>query len=418
MTCTCNYCLKRTMPYTSLEDFRKAMCGLNPYSFYQWDSSKLRSVTPKRPCSPIVRQSAGAVGCDGSTVGRLDILQALLDAENIFQEWLGYDVVPTRHISTVKNYAWKAHNYPFWHANHAYDFSPKVSVPFRYVQSVGKEICTEIATVTKGTAQYAITSERSGGIFDTFTLTASGVAGVTADQISVYIDPGERTEQCEDLRRWQIPTQCVTLTTTGDLTITGGAWLLGKPELLESYVPLAAPLSEFNDFTLDPANLDCYVDKLVIVGCTIDNCQGSTAHVKQCGCATCSPDASHCETCSNVSFCIDDPFAGVLTPLFTGSALCEGLPKSFCIDYVAGNCSRDWTADISKLAVANFCKKICACGTLGCLDQWYEDLASDDYKGRTSVNLTENPLGTRRGHMVAYNQIKKFTRRTVATMAV
>jgi len=414
MTCTCDYCLKRSYPYTNLEDFRKAMCGLNPYSFYQWDSSKLRAINPKRSCSTIVRQSAGAVGCDGTTVGRLDILQALLDAENIYQEYLGYDVVPTRHISTVQNFAWRSSYYPF----RTYDFSPKVSVPFRYVQSVGKEICTEIATVTKGSPEYTITSERSGGIFDTFTLTASGVTNVTADQIRVYIHADERTEQCEDIRRWQIPTGCVTLTDDGDLTITGGAWLLGKPELLDSYVPLAAPLSEFNDFSLNPANLDCYVDKLVITGCTIDNCQGSTAHVKTCGCATCSPDGSHCETCSNVSFCIDDPFAGVLTPIFTGNTLCEGLPKSFCIDYVAGNCSRDWTSDISKLAVANFCKKICACGALGCLDQWYEDLAADEYKGRTSINLTENPLGTRRGHVVAYNQIKKFTRRTVATIAV
>lgn len=420
MTCTCDYCNRRKYPHTNLEDFRKAMCGINPYNFYQWDSGKLRSVNPKRNCSPIVRQSAGSMGCDGTTVGRLDILQALLDAETIFQEHLGFDVVPTRHISTIKHYKWGDYHYAFNNYGGYRDFhnfTDKVVTPFPYVIDVGKEICTEIGVVEKGTASYQLASVRSGGILDTFTLTVNGVTSINEKDVRVYIHPDERTDDCEDIERWRIPTNCVTLS-GGTLTITGGAWLLGKPELLESYVPLPKPISEFGDFSLDPANLDCYVNKLVITSCTVDNCQGSSASFKPCGCPTCKSDASHCETCSNVSFCVENGRSGVLSVVYPFESLCQGRPTSFCIDYRAGNCSRDWAKDISILAVANFCKPICPCATLGCLNQWYEDLALDDYKGTISDSLTENPLGTRRGHVIALKQIHKFSQRNIASIAV
>lgn len=408
-TCNCDVCENQRYPYTNLEAWRKATCFSDPYAFWQWDSMELRKYNPKKTCSTLVRESANSRGCDGNVLGRDDIRQAIMQAEQTYRDYLGFDITPTWHTSHVTNYAWGC-------MGGAGTISGKIALPFRKLISVGKEVFTEIATVDRQTAGYMISAER-GLVNDTFTLTATVPAGTLTSEIKVYVDKAERTDNCTDIKRWEIPTKCVEINGT-TATITGSSWLLGKPELYEMTAFHPTPISEFgNDWSLDPQYLPNYLDKLVIMRVTVDQCLSGQAIYKVCGCATCSDGVATCEECENVSWCIDDKAAGIIHPVWDFSALCKGIPESFCVTYQAGDCSRDWTKDIAILSIAYLCSPICACSPqMGCFSQYYQDVSLKESTRLATVGNMDNPIGTRLGHIHAYNLINKFSRKRISTL--
>lgn len=394
MTCNCNICLNSHYPHTTLEDFRRSTC-VDPYTFWGWSSDKLKQ--PKKgACYSIVRQSASSNGCDAGTLGRDNILDALRLSEQTFRDYLG-PVVPEWHQEII--------DAKKWGCSQSWRNSRKVVLSNKNVSAVGKLVRSTLATVDKGTPEYLIEAKR-GSVLDTFTLTLTGIAtDVAADEIKVYVSTGERTKEADNWRRWQMATESITLS-AGTLTITGHAYLLGKPELYERYEPLAKPLSAYGDYSLNPDNLDCYIEQLEIVRETIDRCDGSQAiRRNHCGCPTCKPDGSTCEVCENISFCVIDKAVGIIEPIRNGCYV----PDKYCVNYYSEglSCNRDWTRDIGILAIAYMCQPICGC-ELGCLAQWYADFANEDSKKRTTMTQIENPLGSRSGMLHAWNLIKRY----------
>ena len=394
MTCSCSHCQKQIYPYTHLEEWRKASCFNDPWGFWQWDHDKLR-VKGKSSCSSIVRQSNNHHGCPADTLGRDNIALAILEAEQMYRDNLGYPVVPEWHQKEVASFAWGC--------GQSWRNGDRLVLPYGHIQHVGTEVCQTLGEVVKGDNSYKIEALH-GPLPDTFTLSLSGLSNVSEGEIKVYVSKAERTNTCDPLRRWEIPAECVTLD-NGTLTITGKAYLLAKPELYESFTPFSVPVSYYGDYSLNPENLDNYIERLEIVRCYVDSCQGGFARFKNtCGCPSCKPDGSHCSTCSNVSFCIENEIAGIVKPLWEWN--CQR-PSSFCVSYQAGDCSRNWTGDIAKLAIANLCGGICGCA-YGCMSRWWDDLASEEAKNKVTFEQLNNPIGSRRGHLHAWNLIQKY----------
>lgn len=400
MNCNCKICQQNKYPYTTLEDWRKSSCfGGTGYEFWQWDHDSLRT-RGKAACSSIVRQSGNSHGCPADTLGRDNIASAILDAEQLYRDNLGFPVVPEWHQKVVDGFKWGC--------TQSWRNSGKLVLPMGKVLAVGTEKYKEITTVAKNTAAYQIKSVH-GKLPDTFELGLSGIYDdIDPDDIQVYINKSERTSQGDSIRKWRIPTNSVTLD-RGVLTITGNSYLLAKPELYEAYAPFKAGVSFYADYSLNPEHMDNYVDRLDIVVRYVDSCEGSKAISKrrECGCPTCKPDGSNCRNCENVSFCIDgDGSSGIVEPVWNYGGGCHALPKYFCVNYQAGDCSRNWTGDIVKLSIAQLCGGICGCA-YGCMSYWWQDLASEDAKSNIPFEQLSNPIGTRRGHIHAASVIKK-----------
>lgn len=391
LTCNCQLCQQNPYSHTTLEDFRKSTC-VDPFTFWGWATDKLKR--PKGACSSVVRQSSNSHGCDSNTLGRDNIMEALRLSEQTFRDYLG-PVTPEWHKEIV--------NAGSWGCTLSWRNTGKIVLKNRNVSEVGTPVRTLLGTVDVNTDQYKVES-KSGLILDTYTLKLSGVGDIDPNEIRVYVNDSERTKQPGNWRRWQVPTESVTVD-GGNLTITGRAYLLGRPELYERYEPLGT-LSAYGDYSLDPNNIDCYVRKLDIVRETIDRCDGSfSLYRPKCGCPVCSPESPTCYHCENVAFCVVDSKAGILEPINHRGC---NLPDKFCVNYLTEglSCNRDWTRDIAILAIAYLCQPICGCD-FGCLAQWYTDFANEDSKKKTTLTNLENPLGTRSGMLHAWSLIKQ-----------
>lgn len=391
MQCQCQYCQK-AQAYTSLEDFRRSTC-VDPWTFWGWAHPTVRG-KGKGVCQSIVRQAGYSSGCDSGTLGREDILKSLRLAEQTYRDYLG-DVVPTWHTETV--------DVNKWGCSQGWRNSRKVVVPSRNIREVGKPRHEVLATVTRGSDAYRIES-KIGSIPDTFIVGVSGLENVEKHQIQICVSIGERTKDESNLRRWQIPFDSIELS-EGALTITGRAYLLARPELYEVYQPFDEKHSAYRDYSLDPTILDNYVQRIEIVKTWVDHCDNKAISRNHCGCPVCCPDKPTCEVCTNVQFCVEDAKAGILRPV---NQSCY-LPDKYCISYLSEglSCDRDWTRDISILAIAYNCAQICSC-SFGCLEMWYADMSNENSKKRTLVENLANPIGTRVGHMHAWNVIKQF----------
>ena len=141
MTCTCSHCQKQIYPYTHLEEWRKASCFNDPWGFWQWDHDKLRT-KGKGACSSIVRQSNNHHGCPADTLGRDNIALAILEAEQMYRDNLGYPVVPEWHQKEVASFAWGC--------GQSWRNGDRLVLPYGHIQHVGAEVCETIGEVVKG----------------------------------------------------------------------------------------------------------------------------------------------------------------------------------------------------------------------------------------------------------------------------
>ena len=317
-------------------------------------------------------------------------------AEQTLRDYVG-DVVPTWHKEIIDINAPGCH-----HRGHR--GGNKIVVPHRNIREVGSPVYTALATASLGT-NYTLYA-KYGQIFDTFKIEITGLTDVDTSRLGVYVPSGQRTKDTANLRRWLIPHDTIDFT-AGKLTITGKAYLLARPELYEVTQTFDNTVSAFADYSLDPTVMANYLQTLEIGKIEVDQCGNTEIRKNHCGCPSCSPAAVTCDYCTAVCLCIDDAKAGILRPANHYHS-CH-LPDRYCVSYQAEglSCNRDWTRDIGILAIAYFCSPICGC-SFGCLEQWYADLSNESTKKRVIVENLQNPIGSRVGHLHAWNLIKQF----------
>lgn len=389
--CACQRCASE-YPYTSLEVFRKEICGLNIWSFWGWESSLLRQTKLKKPCDLWV----GNHSADPSRVGREEIRKALARAEQTLLQELGYPVVPTWSTKEILNYLWPQGS------------KCLVMLPLKPILTIGIENYYTLCTPSRdpdevGADDYILNIAPGDTIPYRFTVTCTIPYGVKPSEIQLFFAPSERTEKTNDAGRWRIPVKDVQINGT-TATITGEPALLAKPALQDQTVPLQQPNSEMGgDFALNPAYLPNYAAELEVRFVFVTPCGGIKAHTSDaCGCSACGGSGS-CGHCQNVSYCIESAEYGLVRPTWNRRG-CSRLPDKFCFSYLAQDCSRDWTREIAMLTAARLACPLCACGQDG-LSYWQHDFAADKDRAKTFKQL-ENQLGTRRGEMEVWNAMR------------
>lgn len=420
--CLCRHCQPEAA-YTSLEAWRLAMQCIEPWQFWGWDNADLRKMRAA-PCQKVALERA-SVGM----VGRQDVRQALLRSESEYLSNLGYPAVrgwfseqlpPQRMLQT------------------RYKHVIQVGAPVRTVLGTAQREAQAVTflnyTADAGDVIRFSARQAAAKWPDTFTLSIARPGDITnASEIALYIYPDDRYEQKANHARWRIEPIDVTLTDAA-IIITGRAWLLAKPELYDVYTPHPKPVSAFggDDLSIDPSYMPNYVERLEVARLTVSQCDAGLVRTETlctCGGCACEFDGdgvpTHCHTCAEIDLCIENARFGHIRPLYpqqtlwnlsSNSLFCEGAPKSVCIHYQAGDCTRDWTHDIAVLATT-YLYGICDC-TFPCLTRWWEDQAKSEREGASRQNTFEalnNPFGTLTGQVAAWKAIERHKWRGVVS---
>ena len=426
---------------TPLETFREII-GYHPYHFWGQSASDVAGLSVTSKCNSIVSEKGWQ---NADAAGRDDIRRAIATAEARLFEYLGYRV--------GESYVTKLLQYPRPRDARMQYGAPidaqgrwlPVNVGEGYIQEIGTETFTTIAAT-----QAVVYSDSYGdGANDTFTLTVNMAAlspQPTADEIAVYFNAVDRLDSGGRVARWRIEPVNISITGT-TATITGRSWLLTRPI---KFMGLVTNDIDPNDTTLATNNFAQTVD----VARRYTSSVGTTTATSQamliwetdpphwaCGCSgtglTYSTNATDpaAQAYAIARAGIRDARRGEIAPgevvysatndEFTSKAwgACRQ-PDRVVIRYKAGAKKREiesqlvgggrWDEIVTAFAAAELNRRICACDTANReLFRWQIDLArtggnNDLSYGAISPSQLNNPFGTRRGQVYAWQQVKNL----------
>lgn len=416
-------------PLLPLETWRSIM-SYHPLPFWGLRWSQLRL----SKCSEIVPEYAWQ---SSDAAGREELRRAILRAEQILTEYLGYAPAPHYRVETL---TWP--RYPqsgIWRYGTADSDGRRMDVMLSegYIQAVGVEQHTAIAV------NVAVTySDSDGdGVNDRFSLsTPTTVTDPT--QIALYISSTDRLNGEGVGPRWRIEPIKVGIS-GGTVTITGARWMLAKPVLTSGLMWDKEGL-DFTDAANFVTTLDIYQRNTNGNGTTSDTSQAAitwetSPYPGLLGCcSSCAavPDNST-DPAASASIVarvgIRDATLGLVIPAGATYNSDTGIwcsrggwrcrpPDRVTVRYVAGyplsngEMDRDLAIVVARLAAAELARPICACDSdqtaVRELYRWQFDLArtggsgGEEYGAISAADL-DNPLGTRRGHVQAWQYIQR-----------
>jgi hypothetical protein len=236
--------------------------------------------------------------------------------------------------------------------------------------------------------------------------------------------------------RWRIaPVKVSVDAGTGEITITGKAWMLVKPILYEGTPARLIKPEEPDNFV---SKLEVYRRYTNTEGTGYTDAQATliweTRPGYHCNCIVSSGDPAAVSYATarvglrnaklgilGVGEAIYDAVNGVWVPQDScGSLFREYSPDRIVIRYLAGypqdnanenRVSSRYKAMFAHLAMAETPERICACDVANrTLHYWQFDLASSSGVGEQYSLISRedlaNPLGTKRGQVMAYKRIK------------
>lgn len=368
------------MPLLSLDTWR-AIIGYHPLHFWQLGNNRLAPITSG--CNDLIRQYAWQAT---NAVGRAELERAIEVAELALRRYLGYSVGVRATSVEV-------------------DVTPSgvVTVPGEgYIQALGAEVLT-----TLGTPAVTLTDEDGDGLLDTFTATLT--TALTADPagtLAVFVPESDRPPR--QRHDWQIKPATISTALNGgvyDVTVTGPSRLIVKPGKYEGIKPEPASVLDAND----PAN---YLSTIAIVRRTVDadrivsgitpasaTLGTPTARILDAKNGIIQLGALWCGAWRDCQF-LYTPQA----PRKATIALLAGLPLQ-----ADGDLASDWQESVARLAAAEVTGVPCACDAANqWLGYWRTDISRVDPAKEFAFKeqALNNPFGTRRGHIAAWNDIK------------
>lgn len=407
--------------------------GYNPFHFFGL-SNDLVPVTSA--CNTLIGEYAWQ---RADVVGRSEIREAIEAAETRLQEYLGYAVAPHYVVET----------YPFPHYSNTSLRRRGVSsaadgqmIPLNlregYVQAVGIE-----SWAAPSPCNLVISDADGDGLLDTFT-TMVGVSVTNIKELGVYFQTADRVDDPDRMGEedWRIRPVKITIA-AGVATISGRAALVVKPELYEGVMPGGIGLDP-NDVTIYVSQVNVRVHTTDPDGTAVTTAQATLLYeIRPCdnwwGC---------CDSIPNLTFTTNsnDPAAvgmavarvgvrdarlGLVLPAQAVYDAVSGRwravdwggfqePDRVAVRYLAGyplaadgNLDRKWRVIVARLAAAELARPICACDKANQeLYHWQFDLsraagANDEQYSFSQADL-DNPLGTRRGQVWAWKQVRNL----------
>lgn len=431
-------------PLLPLESFRNIL-GWNPFHFWGLSNS---TVPIMAKCPQLVKEYAWQ---DVDAAGRDDIRHAIESAEGQLADYLGYSVAPKYSEITV---AWPRYYDNSRERIAAIDATGRWIAPrlpnSGFLQAVGVESLTLVGTATKSTppagGDTLVFSDKDGDTLnDTFTITMN-TAETDPDKLAVYFVAADRLDSEPVGARWRIEPVQVAIS-AGVATIIGRIWLLVRPIKYQGVAVGSLDPGDLASTGPYAQSLQVYVRTTDPTGTTITNAQAtliwetSPCHGWWCCCAGCSSGATY-----NPAGAIADPAAlasavgrGTIRDARTGlvgvgeavynstTGIWSAIPWDVCsepdrvtVRVLAGyplveqQMAATYRTVVARLAMAELGRPVCACdGANRELHRWQFDLArsagaNDEAFGFISREDLSNPLGTRRGAVMAWKQIRNL----------
>lgn len=434
------------MPLISLEQFRQVL-GYHPYHFWGLVNSDIRVDSA---CNTLLYEYNWQ---NTQALGREAIREALENAENKLRDYLGYSIAPKYFEETV-DYS-RFYNPSLMRANISADTTGRYisqRLTNGYVQAMGYE---QLTLVGNDTVTYS--DEDGDGLDDTFTVSIA-TSVTDPDKISVYFIAADRLNGEAVSDRWRISPVTVSIS-GGTVTITGKAWLLVRPILYEGVTVTQNPL--------DPTVAANFASSLAIYNRTT-NPDGETIYNAQCsliwetlpchgwwcycGCnATTVPaDSTYDPAAQAIAIGrvgIRNSRDGTVTGVSALRNATTGVwyqtpqewrePDRIQFRYLAGyplehkreatgdsvpanngQVDSKWITAVCRMAAAELPNRLCSCDRANAeLYRWQFDLArvagDNDEQYNITPAMLDNPFGTRRGHIYAWNTVKHL-RNTLA----
>lgn len=427
-------------PLMPLDELREFM-SYNPYHW--WGFSTPDSLA--RFQSPQFNQNPTKNNCNillseysyqyAQNTSRATIRDAIYRAEKKLGDYLGFDVAPRFH-EEVQPYPRLADHLTRIRPIASDGRTVALQLSHGKIQQIGVEQLDLIE------ANVALTRVNAIKPNDRFSLTVAVPVDTDPNEIAVYFSATERNGAVSE--RWRI--EPVTISVTGGAaTITGGLWLIGRPELYETFT--------LPQNGIDPSNLANFAATLDIYrrwcnpsGTTLETAGAVLAWETR-------PYPAWCYAPAGLPYS-RDPAAVGLAVGRSGIRDAENAlvtPADAIYDATAdppqwhfqafhgwrepdhvrirtlagvplqgGRMDRFWRDLVCILAIAELAGPICSCRELDPMySYWQADIAqtsgSVTYQAASPESL-RNPFGTRRGAIEAWQKVRDFRRFSAFSM--
>lgn len=380
---------------------------------------------------------------DTDQVSHEDLARSIYDAERDIEAVLGYPIAPTWISEEVRPYPRHHRRDVVGAYTDVRGRNPGVKLRWGKVAGPGRRSVSLIgtATTTGGSLTY---QDLDGDGFSERARIQMSTSVTDANEIKVYFT-GKSGAQA-----WEIRPVLSKSISSGVVTITLPSWLLVDPDLQAAY-PTSDGFAAIDCSTTASfvSSVDVYqetTDETTVsaqyiwepptttnyVGWVCSNCSGS-------GCAQCAL------TTQNGCFAVRYADVGIVTPTVATYSESDARWNAanwsvnrdpsqikfwyrageFSDEYLAGN-SHDPLSDhfahaVAWMATARLERAFCQCGNATALaDHWREDLARNTREASQllAMNLLDNPFGTRRGELMAWQRISKMTPNLIVGGAV
>lgn len=418
-------------PLLPLEFFRQIV-GWDPWRFWGWSDQD--HLITRTACTPVI-QEYDWQGNDAP--GRADIVEAIVTAETRLFDYLRYEVAP-RYKSDVL--PWPRLSDRRMIRLGPYDADMRwLNVDLRegFIQAVGAELLTPIQLGVPVT----FSDPDGDGLNELAVIGPIATTVTDISQIVLYVSSAYRFDLDTAVgERWRIQPSIATIS-GGFVTIRAYGYTFMQPLLKEGY---ATTLVDPADPTNFMTTVDVYQRSVAtgVDAVAVTTSQGVVYwetrpyHGWWCQCSSCSTSptfngsvydpAAVAQAAARVG--IRNARTGNVMPAealydtTTGEfaaqnwGFCED-PDRVLIRYLAGTplgpdgfMDRKWRNIVTRFAAAELKRQIVGCEAANrALEYWQQDMAKI---GNASTDLfsvtprvTDNPFGTRRGHVYAWTQV-------------
>jgi hypothetical protein len=407
-------------------DFWRQEIGFDPWHFWGLSDATYTPVTSK--CNDVVFEHSWQATDEA---GRAEIRLAIMTAEKILFDNLAFWPAPVYSEDTLP--------WPKYNDRRLYRTARKDAmggwIPIMlnegYVQNTG----IETLTLLQAAVVPVFTDADGDGLNDTFTITVATTV-TDPDEIAVYFVVADRLDDDAELSaRWRIEPVHVTIS-AGVATIKGKRWLVVKPVKYESKAnyPIDPTVAANFITTCDVYRRFTYRDGQV----SYTNSQAALIwETRPCTCCGVSSLPNSTDPASEGWIAarsgIRDAYNGIVVPAEavydstagTWSHPCTclntcGEPDRVLVRYLAGVgldqhgwMQKNFRTLVSRLSAAEMTRRICACDNANReWSNWQLDIsrAEGPETYQANIDVLDNPIGTRRGQVFAWNQIKSLAR--------
>ena len=414
-------------------DLWRDVIQYHPWHFWGMATDTIPGLKLTSNCNSLVYEY-GWQGTDQA--GREDVRNAIMNAEKILYDNLVFWPAPAYGDQILD---WPRYNNQRLMRLGRMDARGKW-IPLILKEGEIRNLGIEAFTSLDPAALLVFSDEDGDGLNDTFTTTVATTV-TDPNEIAVYFTAADRLSTDNSLSaRWRIEPVKVSIS-AGTATIKGKRWLIVKPVIYQDkdHYPIDPTIAAnfittvhiYRRYTYRDG-VDALTDSQAALiweshpcwwGCS--NPAGSSDPSAEGWVAGRGDVKNSTDGIVSAAEAVYNATTGTWSGPSDCFAACSGEPDRVLIRYLGGLeldkdgwMQRSMRTTVARLAAAEMTRRICACDQANReFSNWQQDVSRITGPETYQAGLTvlDNPLGTRRGHIYAWQQIKSLAR-TVGTL--